>query len=84
MAVLHARGRMAVGDTLVHSSIIGTEFQGRILAETTVAGRPAIVPAIRGSAWLTGFHTYVLDGSDPFPEGYVVADTWGITGTLKQ
>jgi proline racemase len=84
MAVLRARGRMGVGDTLVHSSIIGTEFQGRILAETTVAGRAAIVPAIRGSAWLTGFHTYVLDASDPFPEGYVVADTWGITGTLTQ
>jgi proline racemase len=75
---------MAVGDTLVHSSIIGTEFQGRILAETTVAGRAAIVPAIRGSAWLTGFHTYVLDASDPFPQGYVVADTWGTTGTLTQ
>jgi proline racemase len=84
MAVLHARKQMAVGDTLVHSSIIGTEFQGRILAETTVAGRAAIVPAIRGSAWLTGFHTYVLDASDPFPQGYVVADTWGTTGTLTQ
>ncbi len=84
MAVLHARGRMGVGDTLIHSSIIGTEFEGRILAETTVAGRAAIVPAIRGSAWLTGFHTYVLDASDPFPEGYVVADTWGVTGTLTQ
>jgi proline racemase len=84
MAVLHARKQMTVGDTLVHSSIIGTEFKGRILAETTVAGHAAIVPAIRGSAWLTGFHSYVLDASDPFPQGYVVADTWGITGTLTQ
>ncbi len=84
MAVLHARGRWAIGDTLVHSSIIGTEFVGRILAETSVAGRRAILPSIRGSAWLTGFHTYVLDASDPFPEGYVVADTWGTTGTLTQ
>jgi len=84
MAVLYARGQMAVGDTLVHRSIIGTEFEGRILAESSVAGRAAIVPAIRGSAWLTGFHSYVLDASDPFPEGYVVADTWGTTGTLTQ
>jgi proline racemase len=84
MAVLHARGLMAVGETLVHSSIIGTAFEGQILAETSVAGRPAIVPAIRGSAWLTGFHSYVLDASDPFPEGYIVADTWGTTGTLTQ
>jgi proline racemase len=84
MAVLHARSQMRVGDELVHSSIIGSEFRGRIKAETTVAGRPAIVPTIRGSAWVTGFHSYVLDASDPFPEGYVVADTWGVTGTLTQ
>jgi len=84
MAVLHARGSMGIGDTLVHSSIIGTEFEGRILAETKVGKYAAIVPSIRGSAWLTGFHTYVLDASDPFPEGYVVADTWGTSGTLTQ
>src|SRR5205085_2944909 len=34
MAVLHARGEMSVGDTLVHSSIIGTKFTGTIKAET--------------------------------------------------
>jgi proline racemase len=84
MAVLHARGQMGIGDALVHSSIIGTEFEGRILAETKVGNYAAIVPSIRGSAWVTGFHTYVLDASDPFPEGYVVADTWGTSGTLTQ
>ena len=77
MAVLHARGRMSVGDTLVHSSIIGTEFEGRILAETTWLGAPPLCRRSAAARWLTGFHTYVLDASDPFPEGYVVADTWG-------
>ena len=84
MAVLHARSQMKVGDELVHSSVIGSEFTGRIKAETDVGGRPAIVPTIRGSAWITGFHNYVLDASDPFPEGYVVADTWGVTGKTSQ
>lgn len=84
MAVLHARGEMAVGDTLIHSSIIGSEFVGTIRSATSVAGVPAIVPAVRGSAWITGFHTYVLDTADPFPTGYVVPDTWGVTGSLSQ
>lgn len=84
MAVLHARGQMAVGDELVHSSVIGTEFRGRIKATTRVGDRSAIVPTIRGSAWITGFHHYVLDASDPFPEGYVVSDTWGVSGRTSQ
>jgi proline racemase len=46
------------------------------VSETSGAGRPAIVPAIRGSAWITGVTQVMLDPSDPFPEGYVVSDTW--------
>src|SRR5260221_13731318 len=51
MAVLHARAQMAVGDELVHSSVIGSEFRGRIKAETRIGDRRAIIPTIRGSAW---------------------------------
>jgi proline racemase len=78
MAVLHARGHMAIGDGMTHASAIGSTFDGRIVEETTVGGRPAIVPAIRGSAWITGIYQLVVDPTDPFPEGYVLSDTWGL------
>jgi trans-L-3-hydroxyproline dehydratase len=77
MAVLHARGLMKTGDRLVHESIIGSRFTGRILGETSSAGRPAILPSITGRAWITGHHQHMLDATDPWPEGYRVADTWG-------
>jgi len=76
MAVLHARGLMHVGDSMTHASVIGSTFDGRIVAETTVAGRPAIVPAIRGSAWITGITQVLVDPTDPFPEGYLLSDTF--------
>lgn len=76
MAVLHARGLMRSGDSMTHASVLGTTFEGRIVAETTAGGRVAIVPAIRGSAWITGISQVFLDPSDPFPEGYVLPDTW--------
>src|SRR5581483_9794173 len=66
MAVLHARGLMHVGDSMTHASVIGSTFDGRIAAETTLAGRTAIVPAIRGSAWITGVAQVLVDPSDPF------------------
>jgi len=84
LAVLHARGQMAVGESMIHESIIGSRFHGRIVSATSVGGKPAIVPAIRGRAWITGFHTYLLDPDDPYPEGYLLADSWGVTGTLSQ
>jgi proline racemase len=80
MAVLHARGLMGVGDAMTHASAIGSTFAGRIVAETTVGGRPAIVPAIRGSAWITGIFELFVDPDDPYPEGYVLSDTWGVAG----
>jgi trans-L-3-hydroxyproline dehydratase len=76
MAALHARGLMAEGDSMDHASVLGTTFAGRIVSETEVGGRPAIVPAIRGSAWITGITQVIVDPSDPFPEGYLLTDTW--------
>jgi len=76
MAALHARGLMHVGDAMTHASVIGSTFDGRIIAETTVGGRAAIVPAIRGSAWITGITQVLVDPADPFPEGYLLSDTW--------
>ena len=73
LAQLHARGQLAVGQGHVNESVIGTRFTGRIVEETTVAGRPAIVPEITGRAWITGIGQYLLDPTDPFPAGFRLA-----------
>ncbi|HTV11595.1 MAG TPA: proline racemase family protein [Acidimicrobiales bacterium] len=77
MAVLHARGQLGIGRDFRNQGILGTVFTGRLLAETEVGDRPAVVPAITGSAWVTGHARYVLDPEDPFPTGFTVADIWG-------
>jgi len=76
LAALHARGAMRVGDSMTHASVIGSTFDGRIVRDVTVAGRPGIVPAIRGTAWITGVTQVLVDPTDPFPEGYLLSDTW--------
>ncbi len=77
MAVLHAKGELAVGDTFRHEGVLGTVFTGRVEEETTIGTYRAIVPSISGQAWITGFATYVIDPTDPFPDGYTVGDIWG-------
>ena len=72
MAQWYHRGTLKPGDAFVHESYIGSRFTGRIVAETRVGGQPAIVPEIRGSAWVHGYNTIIIDESHPFPEGFQV------------
>lgn len=70
MAQLHARGQLRLCDDFVNESFIGSRFTGRLVGETRVGGRPAVVPTITGRAWLTGIGDYLLDPTDPFPAGF--------------
>jgi proline racemase len=83
MAVLHARGALAVGEPFVGLSILGSRFDCHIESETWVGDTPAIVPVIAGSAWVTGTHQIMLDPSDPFPAGYRLSDTWPGANTRR-
>ena len=72
LAHLFGKGRLKVGDTFVHESIIGSRFIGRIEAESDIAGRPGIIPSIEGSAIATGNNVIWIDTADPFHEGFQV------------
>lgn len=72
MAQLHARGELALNTDFVNESFIGTSFTGRLVETTEVAGIPAVIPTITGRAWVTGTAQYMLDPSDPFPQGFVL------------
>jgi proline racemase len=76
MATLLARGRLPIGQDFRHEGILGTVFTGRLLEETLVGGQPAVVPQITGQAWITGIADYVVDPTDPFPDGFTVGDIW--------
>jgi proline racemase len=70
MAELWARGELALEEDFVNESFIGSRFVGRLIAETMLGDVPAVIPTITGRAWVTGLGQYLLDPSDPFPEGF--------------
>ena len=76
MAALHARGEMQVGEAMIGRSIIDSRFDCGIVDTTRVGARAAILPSIRGRAWITGTHQLMLDPDDPWPQGYRLSDTW--------
>jgi proline racemase len=72
MAQLAARGQLGLQQDFVHGSVIGTTFTGRLVGAATVGGFPAVIPTVRGRAWLTGLAHYLLDPDDPFPAGFLM------------
>lgn len=76
LAVLHARGQLGLEEQLYHRSITGSEFTGCIRGTCNVGDYPAILPSVKGRAWITGFKQYVLDSTDPYPEGFRIGDKW--------
>jgi proline racemase len=70
LAQLHTRGEIKVGDDFINESFIGSRFTATIVEETTAGGLPAVIPRITGRAWITGTAQYMIDPTDPFPEGF--------------
>lgn len=76
MAILHAKGELALNQDFRHQGILGNVFTGRLVEETRIGDFKAVVPTITGTSWIYGLNTYVLDHDDPFTEGFVVNDIW--------
>ncbi len=70
MAELYSRGELPLETDFINESFIGSQFTGRLIAETKVGEYDAVIPTITGRAWVTGIGQYLLDPSDPFPEGF--------------
>jgi proline racemase len=72
LALLHADRRLGVGDEFLHRSIVGSEFRSRIVEVTEIAGIPAVVTEVEGSAHLTGRHEFVLEPDDELGLGFLL------------
>lgn len=71
LTLLHHQGRIDMDRPYTNTSPLGTVFEARLVRETRVGEVPAVVAEIRGSAHITGVHTFVLDSDDPFPGGFL-------------
>ncbi|HEY3146647.1 MAG TPA: proline racemase family protein, partial [Dongiaceae bacterium] len=72
MAQLAAKGKLKVGDSFVHESIIGSLFKGRVKEAAKVGNYEAIVPSVEGWARITGYNTIFIDDRDPYKHGFQV------------
>ncbi len=72
LAVMDSTGELARGSVLMHESVIGSRFAGRVVGEDRVGDLPAVITEVEGSAHLTGYHQFVLDSEDPIGIGFLL------------
>ena len=63
---------MSVGATYRSRGLLGLDFTGRIAGVTEVEGRPAVLPEVTGTAYLTGTSQFWFDPADPLREGFLL------------
>lgn len=72
MAQRYFHGQQKLGELFRHESIIGSLFEGKLIRTERVGDHKAVIPTIRGRAFITGMSTFLLDPEDPFQEGFGV------------
>ncbi|MBH0117151.1 proline racemase family protein [Salinibacterium sp. NG253] len=72
LATLTANGTLADGATLVHDSIVGSQFTARVLERVEAEGYDAVMPQVSGMAFKTGEHVFTVDARDTLTPGFVL------------
>ena len=74
LALHHAKGELAAGETIVVESILGrhSTFSGRVAETTQVGPYAAVVPEVGGTAYITGRHEFIIDARDSVGQGFLL------------
>ena len=71
-AILHAKGEIEVGESIIIESIIGSIFSVKVVAKTTFGSYNAVIPEVSGNAYITGKNTFWINPEDPLKGGFIL------------
>jgi len=72
LALLDRRGELQRGKVLRHRSIVDSVFDGSVVGDADIAGRPAVITEVEGTAHRTGRHQFVLEPRDELGTGFLL------------
>ena len=72
LTLLHHYGKIGMHQAYVNASPLGTTFEAALVGKTRIGEFNAMITRIKGRAWVTGIHHFVLDKTDPFKEGFII------------
>tara|TARA_S200000501_G_scaffold155619_1_gene146811 strand:- start:3032 stop:4075 length:1044 start_codon:yes stop_codon:yes gene_type:complete len=69
-AIHYARGEISIGESISIESIIGSTFSVKVNEVTTFGKYEAVIPEVKGTAFLTGKNSFWINPNDPFKDGF--------------
>ena len=71
-AIHHERGEIGVGESIIIESIIGSTFSVKVEETTTFGNYNAVIPDVRGTAFIMGKNTFWINPNDPLKDGFIL------------
>ncbi|WP_299981257.1 proline racemase family protein [uncultured Pseudoteredinibacter sp.] len=72
IALLHHRGEVSSQERIKIESIIGSSMQVEIASQLDFEGKPAVIPRVFGTAFITGVNQFLIDSNDPLKHGFLI------------
>ena len=72
LAAMHARGQIAVDQTRIFESIVGSRFSGSVASVTKSGPHAAITAHVSGRAFYSGRCEFTVEDDDPLAGGFLV------------
>jgi trans-L-3-hydroxyproline dehydratase len=72
MAIHRSRNEIKPNQKMRIESITRSVFEGSVIKDVKFGPYEAVIPEVSGSAFITGFHTFVLDPKDPLSTGFIL------------
>jgi proline racemase len=69
---MHAKGQIAIGETRVFESIVGSQFTGSVARTTRAGPHDAIVARVGGRAFYSGRAEFIVEEDDVLGRGFLV------------
>ncbi len=70
-ALHHARGDLYVNETITIESILGSTMTVHAADLAKFGPYDAVIPAVGGTAWITGRNAFYFDPEDPLARGFI-------------
>nr|MBC8442286.1 proline racemase family protein [Candidatus Desulfobacula maris] len=72
MTLLHHYGKIKMNQKYINYSPLGTSFDAMIVKKEKIGSIDGFIVQIKGMAYLTGVHHFIIEDDDPFQKGFII------------
>ena len=72
LTLLHHYGKIKMNQRYVNYSPLGTSFDAMLVKKEKIGSMDGFIVQIKGMAYLTGVHHFIVENHDPFQQGFVM------------